>query len=654
VDKKMLSDLAGIVSASEIIPGISIYEIVNDIPPEIPPRSWAYHLSPIGEGHSYAESLTSYFARLAKEHRVTPRILFNHRRINIDEEKNKHTSGLVVANAGKATAQINGSGSTAENWVAMVEGITLQKRLRFHTFISWRAVFNKSMCRSERAWCPSCLEDMRLGKTLVYEQLCWAHKNVQVCPAHGILLETKCPHCAAGSWALCGNSCPGFCRSCNRWLGHHSNRAGSIFEQLARGKADYEIFAAKQIGELISVAPSMTFILDREVAKGSLIRSAERFFDGNMHAFVKFFGLNKAAAYSLWNGKNRIAQLELLLRIGFQAGIPLLDLLTREDSLDSFNPIRLSTLLGKRLSPRLKKGNVLKVLLAALEETPPPSLNEMAERLGYKSSLPLRRYFPQVCDQIVANYQQSSRGKEKRKFSTARIQGDEVIKSALESALKEIYPPSLTHIAKQLGYTSSQSLRSRFPDLCKALADKRLTFESDRRDRVKLELETALTMDPPVSLDSIVEKLGYRTNAVLRTSYPELCRKIRDRWTKYNQTQFMLRVRREVESILVELPPPSLKVVHGRIGVSDIFFVKHFPNEHRSISTRYLEYRRGQSERNKENDRNKIRGLIQDFIKRGIFPSMNAVLNVYPANYLKRPEVWVTIMQAREEFGFGL
>ena len=103
----MLSDIADAVSASEIIPDISIYEIVNDIPPEIPPRSWAYHLIPIGEGHSYAESLTSYFARLAKEHRVTPRILFNHRRIDADKEKNKHISGLVEASAGKATAQIN-------------------------------------------------------------------------------------------------------------------------------------------------------------------------------------------------------------------------------------------------------------------------------------------------------------------------------------------------------------------------------------------------------------------------------------------------------------------------------------------------------------------------------------------------------------------
>ena len=373
-----------------------------------------------------------------------------------------------------------------------------------------------------------------------------------------------------------------------------------------------------------------------------------------MHAFVKFFGLNKGAAYSLWNGKPRVTQLELLLRVGFQVGIPLLDLLTKEDSLDGFNPSRSPTLLGYRLSPRLKKENVLNVLLGALEETPSPSLNEMAERLGYSSSLTLRRYFPQVCDQIVANYKQSSRGKEKRRFSAARLQEDEVIKFALESALKETYPPSLSHIARRLGYKASQALRSRFPDLCRALADKRLTIESVRRDQSKLELEQALTIEPPISLDTVVKKLGYKTNAALRTRYPELCRKICDRWAKYCQTQLMLRIKHELESILVESPPPTLKNALKRVGVSDGFLRKHFLTEHRLIPVRYAEFRKNQSEQNKESDRNRIRGIVQDLIKRGIFPSMNAVFDIYVPSYLKRPEVLSTIMQAREAFGFRI
>jgi hypothetical protein len=650
--KEMPIEKTGVISVSEIVPNISIYEILDSIPPDLPPRSWAYRLTPIGVGYSYAESLTSYFARLAKEHKVTPRILFNGREADIEEENNRHIIGLVEANAGRATAQINGTGLAAEKWVAMVKGLTLQKRLRFLTFLTWRSVLYRSICRPERAWCPACLEDMRLANTLAYEQLCWTHRNVKVCSTHRIRLETRCPHCQASSWVLFGSFRPGICRSCNRWLGHHSNRTGSIFEELGSYEAGYEMFSAKQIGELISVAPCLSLVPDPEVPKGLISKCAEKFFDGNLCSFVRFFGLGRSVASSLWNGKRRVTSLELLLRIGFRTGVNLLDLLTKEDSIDGFNPLSTSTLLSKRLSPRLKRENVQKVLFAAVEENPPPSLNELAQRLGYSCAQILRRINAKVCDQIVANFKQSARGKMKGRFSTARIQEDIVIKVALESALKEDLPPALGHIARQLGYTSCQALRYHFPDLCKALADKRLSLESIRRDQIKPELEQALSLNPPISLDSIAKKLGYRTNAVLRTKYPELCRKIRTRYEKYNQTQFMLRVKHVVESVLVESPPPPLKVALGRIGVSDGFLRTHFPKEHRLISARYLEYRKDQSERNKENDRNKIRDIVQDLIKRGCFPSMNAVLDIHTASYLKRPEVWTTVLQAREEFGF--
>src|ERR1700750_2747240 len=121
----MMSEKNSVVSVNEVILGVSTYEIVDSVPPDISPRSWAYHLTPIGIGHSYAESLTSYFTRLAREHRVTPRTLFRGRGVYIDEENTKYIGGLVETNASKATAQINGPGQTAEKWVAMVEGLTL-------------------------------------------------------------------------------------------------------------------------------------------------------------------------------------------------------------------------------------------------------------------------------------------------------------------------------------------------------------------------------------------------------------------------------------------------------------------------------------------------------------------------------------------------
>lgn len=647
----MTSEKIGIDSVSDVFPNISLYEIVDSVQPDVSPRSWAYHLAPIGMGHSYAESLTSYFARLAKEHMVTPIKLFYRGQFDSDIRRNRYVSGLVETNARKATAQINGSGLTAENWVAMVEEITLQKSLRFLTFLTWRPVFNKSMCRPERAWCPSCLEDQRLAGAMVYEQLIWTHKNVQLCSTHGIPLETKCSHCQANSWVLCGNSRPGICRSCSRWLGHYSNKNGPSFGEVGSNEAGYEMFVAKQVGELISMAPSLSIVPALEVPKASIMKCAEKYFDGNLCSFVRFFGSDRAVTYSLWAGKPRVAPFDLLLRIGFRTGIDLMDLLTKEDSLDSFNPLSTLSNSSKRLSPRLKTKTVLKELFAALEESPSPSLKEVATRLGYKSTRSLRSINAQLCNQITANYNQRAEGRVKRTYK-AKIKDPKVIKLTLENSLKESFPPSLGEIAKQFGYSDAQGVRNIFPLLCKALAKKRREFESHRREQIEGQLQQALSSDPPMPLDAVAKKLGYKTNSVLRTKYPKLCRKIRDRCEKYNKKQFVLRVKNAVESILVESPPPPVKVALKRVGVSDSFFKIHFPKEYRAITTRYLEHRKKQAEQNRENERSKIRSIIQDLIKHRAFPSLDAMKKVYITRYLDHSEVWSTILQVREELGF--
>jgi methylphosphotriester-DNA--protein-cysteine methyltransferase len=449
---------------------------------------------------------------------------------------------------------------------------------------------------------------------------------------------------------LSGSSRPGICSQCKGWLGRTSKLSISIFEQLEFHEASYELFAAEQIGDLIANAPRFGYATKQDLSKISLTKCADRFFDGNLCAFTRFFGMGRGTACSLWNGKPRTINLGLLLRVAFRAGITLLELFFNENALSSFNPHSLTIAVNNRLSPRRKKEDVLKVLLAAVKESPPPSVMEIAERLGYKSGCTLRRYFPQVCNQIKANYMESARGKEKRKFSTSRRQEDEVIKVALESTLNEALPPSLEYVAKSLGYTSGNVLKARFPNLHKAIADKRRKQTSERRGRIKGLLEQALNIVPPTSLGVVSENLGYRTTATLRTEYPELCRKINLRYEEHMRMQMLFNIEDKLRSILVESPPPPLNAALQQISVSDRSLRKYFPKEHRAISTRYLEYRKSRSMKNKMEDKNKIRLIVADLIKHRIFPSMNAVLERSPASHLKRPEVWAAIQQAREEF----
>jgi len=101
--------------------------------------------------------------------------------------------------------------------------------------------------------------------------------------------------------------------------------------------------------------------------------------------------------------------------------------------------------------------------------------------------------------------------------------------------------------------------------------------------------------------------------------------------------------------MFVETPPPSLKAALGRLDVSDAWQRKYFPDAHRSLASRYLEFRRKQSVMNKTKNRERLRSIVRRLHDEGTFPSMNAVMDVFTANTLRRTEVWAIIKDVREE-----
>lgn len=633
---------------------ISLCEAADIEFPDIPFRSWAYRLAPTGIGTPSTESLTSYFIRLAELHLVTPRIFFLHSMSKagneVSQETTPYTYGLTNPSASNATHQINGNGLAAEKWVRSIEELTQQSNLCFLTFLPWKGVISsRAKYRRSRAWCPSCLEDQFVAGISPHEQLRWSHKLVQMCPDHKVRLETECPHCRSSSVALCGRSRPGLCSRCNGWLGFYPNNVSPDLSENYATNESIEMFIAEQIGELIAIAPHLTCLPTQGPPKISITKCVRQFFDGNFRAFVRFFGMRRGNDY-FYKGKPRSIDLELLLKLAFYAGTTLLNLLTNENALADFNPLASKDVTSTRLSPRLKKENVLTKLLEALEEKPPPSPHAIAQRLGYRHVHTLRRYFPQVFDQLRANYLTYSRGKRKGGWSTKRLQSNEVILAALEAALKEELPPTLTEVARSLGYVTSQAVRPKFPDICKALTQKRRKIVSDRRAKIEGELRHALESDPPVSLNAISGKLGYKTTAMLRTGFPKECSEIRQRYEAHTRDQLLSKIGVALRAILVEIPPPPLNASLRRIGVSDKFLSQYFPKEHRAISARYLEFRHQQSSENKKIEKERIRIVVMDLINREIFPSIKAVLERTSTTYLRRTEVWAALLEAREEF----
>lgn len=569
----------------------------------------------------------------------------------VNQEGSTYAEGLVSPMDTRATQQINGNGIAAEKWVPSIEELTQQNNLRFLTFLPWKGVLsNRTMHRRSRAWCPSCLEDQRVAGMPPHEQLRWAHRIVHMCSDHKVRLETECPHCKSNSGVLCGSSRPGLCSQCKSWLGYYPNNVSPALTEYDTTNAAIEVFIAEQIGEIVASAAHLTRTLTQDTPRISITKCVDRFFDGNFNAFIRFFGMKKGSNNYFYTIKPRFIDLELLLKVAFHTGTTLLNLLTNNNALADFNPSVSTSPVSKRLSPRLKKENVLTKLLEAIVEKPPPSLNEIGERLGYRSTYTLRRYFPQVCDQLGANYLTYSPGKRRGGWSTTRRQSNEAILAALEAALKEEPPPSLGQVARSLGYVSAQTLRPRFPEICKALAEKRKRLASSRRTMIEGELRQAIESDPPIPLNAISEKMGYKSTAMLSTAFPRECREIRQRHEKHAKNQLLAKIEVVLQSILIEIPPPPLNVSIRRIGVSDAFLRKYFPKEHRAISARYLEFRHQQSLKNKEVERKNIRELISDLINRGEVATMEIVLDLLHTTYLSLPELWATIRQAREEF----
>jgi len=601
-------------------------------------------------GSPFCESLTSYFLRLSEAHCVTPRRLFDNG-LNLALGKNDQNSrGLVGPSDTFGTWQINGNGLVAEKWVKALKTITLREDLSALTLLPFHEAFPKrDACRRERAWCPLCLDDLDQSDGIVYEQLLWTHKFVNACAVHDVALQTCCPHCGRISHALSGSMRVGRCAGCDGWLGALFRRAHNESKRTKDKSDEYQIFVTNEIGSLIAVSRDTEYLFNKNNPKRAIGELLARCFNGNIRAFTRYLGLNRTADSSLTNQGTRFVVLSLLLKLAFISQTPLLDLLTNECALASFSPIITRT--SRQPSPLLiaKKESVLSTLAAAAHETPPPSLDEVALRLACTTSR-LRQHSAETCKLITKNYRMSERG---RQTLAARLRGWRSsaadIEAAFKTALKKERPPTLDQLAQSLGYRNRFGLKHRVPDLCRALLQKHPKRHEARRQFVESELRKSLQTDPPEDLLTAAQRLGYVSTHELGLRYKELSRKIRARYEAHQKVQSLSKMRAQLNAVLSETPPPTLKDSMRKLSVSDKWLREYLPDERRSIAARYLIYRREQSIANKTRDRERIRAIVRDFHNTGTFPSMNAVLDVFSASALKRTDVWATIKQAREE-----
>lgn len=360
------------------------------------------------------ESLTSYISRLANAHSVllrtlvTDEILPNLNRTHLYQKGQPIYDHLTTF--WKRSAMINGTCSTAGNWVNTIEQLTQRNDLCYLTMIKFANVLSwRELTRPTQAWCPLCYDEWRETGRMIYQPLIWQLSAISHCSQHNAPLHLQCPYkdCRKPLPPLAPQFQPGYCTHCDRWLGHHV--ALKDCPLMNRNGPERQIWVQQAVGEMLSAMPSPFSIPSQEAFNTIISTHVNGAMSGNYSEFARRVGFHRRTVWE-WAQGLQIPRLDTLLQICLYFGITPLQLLTgnthevdqvQKDMLRR----KLTTGQPRRKFRRFETEELREALEQILrnEEYPPPSTREVARRLKYDQSH-LRRHFPDLCHAISTKY----------------------------------------------------------------------------------------------------------------------------------------------------------------------------------------------------------------------------------------------------------
>ncbi len=591
-------------------------------PVRMPQRTRLVPLEPMGVGTSFVECLTSYLMRLADAHAVRVSDLIRELRPEV-----------VTLRPAAIPNAVNGIGRQAHDWVQALEGLTLRTDLRYLTLLPFTPLFPPArLLRPTRAWCPPCLAGMRDGTGTVHEPLLWSFQLVAVCPQHGSPLVAVCPHCNRGLPPVTATSRPGYCGRCRTWLGAAPRPA---MRENTGDSRSYQQWLPNAIGELLALAPHLESVAWKENLRQVLLEYMDSLAEGKRAAIVERGPGAPHGFYSWVNGKS-MPRIDALMRLWHALGLPVSALIAGHCQAQDLRNSGLTriTALGGTVAPWRSRDQIRAALELGTREPSTPSLAKLARGLGY--STPTRLYAADrvICRRIVRNSRQSGQSHWWRKRGAMPPSTPAAVKKALEESLALDEPVPVHRLAPHLGYESEGALRWQRPDLCRAIAAKRAQVKEERRRAIGPALRAALEMKRPASLQDIAESLGYSSAAVLRLHEPDLCGKVVARRKALKHEN-----RREIASALTaviqENPPPALKTVCQRLGITPKMVHNWFRDDCSAIANRHLQYRMGLARERRSMLEREVRSIVRRLEAHGAPPSIAQVREMLSPGVLR-------------------
>lgn len=288
----------------------------------------------MGTGH--AESLTSYIARLAAAHSLTPAVLLGRTLTSVMDKRYWLQDGMHPGSRrsplgnlfGEYAKAINGIGVIAKDWVTALQNLTLRSDLNFLTMMPWADVFpHRNLLRPSRTWCPSCYHDWRLDSQQIYEPLLWTFRDLEVCIKHQRRLISQCQHCDHKIPWLGRCAQPGYCSKCGEWLGTSLDEVSNDTPILDH-ELEWQKWIAKNLEEMIMAATHIPPPPKERMAK-AISLCINQASEGIMNRFARLIGKRKNTVWGWQHGQAQIP-IDDLLRICYRVGVPLVDFLYTE------------------------------------------------------------------------------------------------------------------------------------------------------------------------------------------------------------------------------------------------------------------------------------------------------------------------------------
>jgi hypothetical protein len=374
----------------------------------------------MGIGTGSVECLTSYVARLAEAHSLSPgvllsRLLASHMTKGYWSRGGARpgTNGSALGNSSSEHAKaINGVGVIARDWVTILQNLTRRADLDHLTMLPWSNAFSqRNLLRPTVGWCPSCYESQRLGNLPVYVPLLWMFRCVTLCTRHKQRLSSRCSCCGRRQHWLERRSVAGHCSKCGEWLGNKGNTGDVVIVEsnISPPELDWQTYVTNQLENLILAAFNLPPTSKQRVAL-SLSHYITRATDGNISRFAQSVGKTKNTVWGWQSGKTKIP-IDDLLRICRSVGPSLVDFVYADDLV--LNKLELTQPLVPVSGVKIVRRSVTTIdltavesaLTAAVEEEPPLPMKAVATRMGIQKRV-LYKYFPETCKTVSARCRQ--------------------------------------------------------------------------------------------------------------------------------------------------------------------------------------------------------------------------------------------------------